>query len=141
VLEEIEASFPNGKPKDFLVKQNNDNTHKFIEVINIHLPIGMTNVEEIKKHLIGKVTAKIEKEIKGISNKSHLDNLFIAPVVWFLETKTLKEEYDFFKEFNYSRGKSENINQNTLGFCTYVKTSDNQFIFGEASSIIEKYEV
>jgi hypothetical protein len=53
----------------------------------------------------------------------------------------LKTEYDFFYKFNASLGKEFGIIQNTLGFCTYVKTIKNQFVFGEASSIVDKYEI
>jgi len=138
-LIEIEAQFPNNKPKDFLVKQRSNNKNKYIEVVNIHIPIGMNNFKEIKRHLISKVSDKIKRETKSITKKRYLEDLIIIPVVWYLETVMLKDDYQFFKSFNETLGKSFGINKNTLGFCTYVKTSENEFIFGEASSIMENY--
>lgn len=135
-LLEFETKFPNGRKKDFLVKSLSNNKEILIEVVNIHLPVVKIEFDKIKEILIHKVQTKINNEVKNVSDKLQLENLFIIPVVWYLEMSDITNNYEFFNEFNKSLGKSFGITHQTLGFCTYVKTSDNKFIFGEASSII-----
>ncbi len=136
-LLEIEAKFSNGQPKDFEFRHKSDGALTLIEVVNIHVPIGMTEHGKIKDYILDKVQKKINKETKGNITLDELKRLFILPVVWYLDMKILKIEYNFFNEFNKNLGRTFGIKHPTLGFCTFVKTSDNTLIFGEASSIID----
>jgi hypothetical protein len=136
-LVEIEAKFSNGQTKDFELKQKSDGELKLIEVVNIHIPIGLTKHSEIIDCILDKTQKKIIKEIDGATNIVEMNRLFILPVVWYLDMDILKSEYAFFNEFNKSLGKTFGMKHPTLGFCTYVKDSTNNLIFGEASSIID----
>jgi hypothetical protein len=94
-LIEIEASFPNGKTKDFLFINKQNNSKFYIEVVNIHLPLGLSDSDKIKKVLLDKISKKIEEEIKGITDYELLKSLFILPIVWSLDIDFLKKEYKF----------------------------------------------
>jgi hypothetical protein len=93
----------------------------------------------IRDLLLMRVKEKIEQEIENITDHKFLDNLYIAPVVWYLNTKMLTDNFQFFSDFAKSYGKSESLKVKATGFSTYVKTADNKFIFGEASSIVSNF--
>lgn len=90
-LEDIEASFSNGRTKDFLFRQKSNNEKRLIEVLNIHLPVGQMDSEGIKRVLIHRVKTKIDWEIAGVENDEELKSLFILPVVWYLDTEILQK--------------------------------------------------
>jgi hypothetical protein len=135
-LIEIEIEYSNNRPKDFAFRQKSNGKKKVIEVVNIHIPVGMIEQGKIKNYLLDKVQKKIAREITGITDLDELKRLFILPVVWYLDMDILTSEYDFFNDFNRNLGSNYGMKHPTLGFCTFVKYPDNTFIFGEASSII-----
>ena len=44
----MESSYPNGRPKDFLLKSNSDLDEVLVEVVNIHTPVEPVEWEELK---------------------------------------------------------------------------------------------
>jgi len=130
--------FPDGRPKDFLVRSKVTGQLHMVEVVNIHLPGDLTAKAAIRKLLLQQTWKKIKHEIKGITDTDFLDCLFIAPVVWYLDTAILKDNLPFFSNFTQSFGSSENLKIKTMGFTTYVKMPSNEFVFGEASDIVSR---
>ena len=139
-LIEIEASFPNGKTKDFLFQNRKNKSKLYVEVLNIHLPDSEFCNDKIKETIIGKLNKKITEEIAGIDDLNLLNNLCFSPIIWFLETDILRDEYVFFSDFKKTYGSKFGIKHCSMGICTYIKVNGN-YEFAEASSIFEKYKI
>ena len=137
---EDNQTFPRLTPKDFLLKSPSG-SKLLIEVVNIHLRDDYGDTEELKMKLLKEINEKIEKEIEGMKDENPPSNLFFQPILWHVNLSKFKKHFEFFRDFSKSVGKDFGLKYNTLGFCTFGKTEDNNLLFGELSSFYDKYEI
>ncbi|MFK8009244.1 MAG: hypothetical protein AB8H03_22980 [Saprospiraceae bacterium] len=137
---EDNQTFPKLTPKDFLLKSPSG-SELLIEVVNIHLRDDYESTEDLKMKLLNELNEKIEKETKGMEDERYPSNFFFQPILWHVNLSKFKKHVGFFKDFSKSVGRDFGLKYNTLGFCTFGKTKDNNLLFGEVSSFYDKYEI
>jgi urease accessory protein UreH len=97
----MEAPYPNGKPKDFLV-QTQGNKQQLHKLVNIHCKLtSEATEEEIQEDVIQKAREKILKETKG-QYAEPAEPLSFVVVLWHTNADILRRQLALYDRPNYS---------------------------------------
>lgn len=88
-LIKIEAEYPNGRNKDFLLEDPKGDLG-LLEVVNIHADSKKLETEEdLKAFLHKRLTDKIARETEGVNKGECKIPLYFTPVLWFFDMDKL----------------------------------------------------
>ncbi len=137
---EDKQKIPTSSPKDFLFQDTKKN-EILIEVVNIHLDDSYASLDELKDFLHAKTRVKIDKETDGLKGNNFDFIFYFQPILWNFNLSELNPYSNYFKNFASTFGRDVSKKFKTLGFCTFGRDSNGQFVFGEISSFYSNYVI
>lgn len=137
-LIQIEALFPNGKTKDFKIKNLYTGKEFFVEVLNIQLGVDKLVSEDIMRNfLLEKLKAKITEETKNIKNTS-TEFLTFLPVLWCFELEKLQRYENFFVNFERNLIPDFSDNNHICGFTSFAQIPNSNGYYSYSYQYVTK---